>query len=157
MSNQYPPPSPPPSGYGNPYGSSPPNAPYGSSPPPGGDGPTGKSALGLDANVTSALGYVIGIIAIIELIIEKQNRFAKFHAIQSLIYHVAAVVIFIVIAIMVTILTVISSYLAIFWLLYLFAVLAYFAGLIFAAVKSFQGQMFKLPIIGDIAANMANK
>ena len=53
---------------------------------------TGKSALGLDGNVAAALGYPIGIIAIISLCIEKENRFVKFHALQSILLHVAAVI-----------------------------------------------------------------
>src|ERR1044072_1070565 len=52
---------------------------------------TGKSALGLDGNVAAALGYPIGIIAIISLIMEKENRFVKFHALQSILLHVGAV------------------------------------------------------------------
>src|SRR5207244_13657501 len=56
---------------------------------------TGKSALGLDGNIAAALGYPIGIIAIICLIIEKENRFVKFHALQSILLHVAAIVLMI--------------------------------------------------------------
>jgi len=37
---------------------------------------TGKSALGLDGNVAAALGYPIGIIAIICLVMEKDSRVA---------------------------------------------------------------------------------
>ena len=55
---------------------------------------TGKSALGgIDGNIAAALGYPIGIIAIICLIIEKENRFVKFHALQSILLHVAIIVI----------------------------------------------------------------
>src|SRR5260370_41341665 len=54
---------------------------------------TGKSALGLDGNVAAALGYPIGIIAIICLIMEKENRFVKFHALQSILLHVAFIVV----------------------------------------------------------------
>ena len=50
---------------------------------------TGKSALGLDGNLAAALGYPIGIIAIICLVMEKENRFVKFHALQSILLHVA--------------------------------------------------------------------
>jgi uncharacterized membrane protein len=32
-----------------------------------------------------------------------------------------------------------------------------FVGLIFAAVKAYQGQKFKLPIIGNMADNIVNK
>src|SRR5215471_16661108 len=54
---------------------------------------TGKSALGLDGNLAAALGYPIGIIAIICLIIEKENRFVKYHALQSILLHVGFVVV----------------------------------------------------------------
>ena len=56
---------------------------------------TGKSALGLDGNVAAALGYPIGIIAIISLIMEKENLFVKFHAIQSVVFHVAIIILMI--------------------------------------------------------------
>jgi uncharacterized membrane protein len=35
--------------------------------------------------------------------------------------------------------------------------LAYLGSLIFCAYKAYQGEMFKLPVIGDLAANFANK
>ena len=54
---------------------------------------TGKSALGLDGNVAAALGYPIGIIAIICLVMEKENRFVKFHALQSILLHVGFIVV----------------------------------------------------------------
>ena len=58
---------------------------------------TGKSALGLDGNLAAALGYPIGIIAIICLIMEKENRFVKFHALQSILLHVAFILVAIVV------------------------------------------------------------
>jgi uncharacterized membrane protein len=124
---------------------------------------TGKSALGLDGNLAAALGYPIGIIAIISLVMEKENRFVKFHALQSLLYHVAAIIVFILLVIVLTILTVLLAMArlgelsALLWLLYMIVFLAYFAGLIFAAVKSYGGAQFKLPIIGNMAEKYANK
>ena len=58
---------------------------------------TGKSALGLDGNLAAALGYPVGIIAIICLVMEKENRFVKFHALQSILLHVAFIVVAIVV------------------------------------------------------------
>jgi uncharacterized membrane protein len=118
---------------------------------------TGKSALGLDGNVAAALGYPIGIIAIISLIMEKENRFVKFHAIQSIVYHVAALVIFVGLVILITILSLMLAFArlgelsALLWLLYMVVFLAYVAGLIYAAVKSYGGAEFKLPIVGNMA------
>ena len=150
---QNPPPNP--QGYGNQYG-----APTG-----GGGGPQGKSGIGLDANIAAALGYIVGILALILFFIEKENRFVRFHAIQSVIYTVATVVLIIVLSILSAILTVvfasIDSSLAfvgmLFYLLILLLWLAWFAGLIFAAIKAYQGQMFKLPFVGNMAEKLANK
>ena len=69
---------------------------------------TGKSALGLDGNVAAALGYPIGIIAIICLIMEKENRFVKFHALQSILLYVALIAIWIALVILSIILGVIG-------------------------------------------------
>lgn len=132
---------------------------------------TGKSALGLDGNLAAALGYPIGIIAIISLIMEKENRFVKFHALQSILLHVGFIVLAIAVWIIGFILAIAGMAAAaatdsgalggivgmLFGLIWLVIVLAYLAGLIFAAVKSYQGVEFKLPIIGNMAANFAGK
>jgi uncharacterized membrane protein len=126
---------------------------------------TGKSALGLDGNVAAALGYPIGIIAIICLIMEKENRFVKFHALQSILLHVAFIVVAIAVWIIGIILVIAGAAAAaatdsgalggivgmLFGLVWLVVILAYIAGLIFAAVKAYQGNQFTLPIIGGMA------
>ena len=128
---------------------------------------TGKSALGLDGNIAAALGYPVGIIAIICLIMEKENRFVKFHALQSILLHVA----FVILAIAVWLLTIVLMIVGVaasaanssaggamggiigllFTLIWLVCVVAYIGGLIYAAVKAYGGNAFKLPIIGNMA------
>jgi uncharacterized membrane protein len=118
---------------------------------------TGKSALGLDGNVTAAIGYPIGIFAIVVLIMEKENRFVKFHALQSIIYHVAALVVFIGLVVLLTILSIMLAFArlgelsALLWLIYMIVFFAYVAGFIYAAVKAYGGADFKLPIVGNMA------
>src|SRR6185295_7882853 len=126
---------------------------------------TGKSALGLDGNVAAALGYPIGIIALICLIMEKENRFVKFHALQSILLHVGALILMIalwVISAVVVVGGVAASaatdtgalgglagmLLGLVWFVF---VILYLVGLIMSAVKAYQGSMFKLPIIGGMA------
>jgi len=70
---------------------------------------TGKSGLGLDGNVAAALGYPIGIFAIIALIIDKENRFVKFHALQSLLLHVAFAVVGIVLVVVFAIVVIVIA------------------------------------------------
>jgi len=135
---------------------------------------TGKSALGLDGNLSAALGYPVGIIAIISLIMEKENRFVKFHALQAILLYAA----FIIVAIGLTIIFMIIGIIlgvasaaanssaggglaAIFGLLsflvWIIILVAYIGGLIMAAVKSYNGVMFKLPIIGNLAEKWTSK
>src|SRR6266513_2507973 len=123
---------------------------------------TGKSALGLDGNIAAALGYPIGIIAIISLIMEKENRFVKFHALQSILLHVGAIVVMIAVWILGIILVVagIAASAAantgaigglasmLFGLIWLVFIVCYLIALIMAAVKAYGGNMFKLPVIG---------
>ena len=112
----------------------------------------GKSALGLDANVTALIGYIIGIVALILLFIEKDNKFVRFHAVQSLLYHLLAAVVFILFGIFTTILAFISGILATLVSLIVGLIwIAMIAGLIFLAYKAFQGETFKFPVIGDLS------
>jgi len=126
---------------------------------------TGKSALGLDGNVAAALGYPIGIIAIISLIMEKENRFVRFHALQSILLHVGFFVVAIAVWIIGVILAIAGMAAAaatnsgalggivgmLFGLLWLVLIVGYLGGLIYAAVKSYGGNEFKLPVIGNMA------
>ena len=132
---------------------------------------TGKSALGLDGNLAAALGYPVGIIAIICLVMEKENRFVKFHALQSILLHVGFIVVAIVVWVLGFILLIAGAAASaatnsgaagglvgmLFGLIWLVVIIAYIAGLIMAAVKAYGGAEFKLPIIGNIASNFANK
>ena len=119
-----------------------------------------KSAIGLDGNVTALIGYIIGIIALVEIFIEKQNKFAKFHAVQAVLFHVAMWVVFFVVWIAVIILGIILSMISstlgsIIWILSTLIFLVWFValigGIILGALKSYQGNMFKFPIIGNLA------
>ncbi len=124
---------------------------------------TGKSALGIDGNITALLGYIVWIVALIAVIMEKENKFVRFHAIQSLLYHAAAIVVFIGLVIVLTILTVMLAFArlgelsSVLWLLYMVVFFGYVGGLIYAAVKAYGGAYFKLPIVGNMAEKFANK
>jgi uncharacterized membrane protein len=132
---------------------------------------TGKSALGLDGNLAAALGYPIGIIAIICLIMEKENRFVKFHALQSILLHVGFIVVAIAVWIIGIVLLVAGAAASaasgsgaaggivgmLFGLIWLVVIVCYIGGLIFAAVKAYGGNEFKLPVIGNMAEKFASK
>jgi len=128
---------------------------------------TGKSALGLEGNVAAALGYPIGIIALICLIMEKENRFVKFHALQSILLHVTWIVVAIVLMFLFFILAIVGVaasaaggsagsavgglFSMLIGLIWMVVIAAYIGGLIYAAVKAYGGNKFMLPVIGAMA------
>lgn len=124
-----------------------------------------KSALGLDGNVTTLIGYLIPLVALILIFIEKDNKFVRFHSFQSVFWAGVSVVgliaILIVGVILGFIVGVASETLAmVVWgltmLLYVGIFFAYFGGLIYGAIKSYGGNMTKLPVIGNIAEKYSN-
>ncbi len=125
-----------------------------------------KSAIGLDGNLAAALGYPIGILGLVSAIIEKDNKFVKFHGFQSILWSIGMTIALVVVGIVLSILTFALGSASgtlgtIFGLLtglvYLGGFLLIFGGLIFAAIKAYQGQMFKLPIVGNMAEKFALK
>ncbi len=125
----------------------------------GGSSAAGSSAGGGSASVTAtqndnvmgALAYLL-IPAIIFLVVEpySKNRFIRFHSFQSLFYCVASIAIQIVLGILSSILAVIGIGFIIGMLLPILS-LALFVVWIILVIKAFQGQTYKLPLIGDWA------
>ena len=112
--------------------------------------PTGA---GLADNVAGALCYFTIIPAIVFLVIEPFNRkrFVRFHAFQSLFFYVAWTVLWIC-------LSIIAHIPFLGWATYLLWPLISLAGFVvwlILTLKAYQGQMFKLPVIGDMAAQQA--
>lgn len=123
----------------------------------------GKTALGLDANVGALLCYIpicaINLIySIIVIVTDKTNKLPRFHAFQSLLLCVVGIVIGIVINIVGGVAAAANSTALALLVLLLSIVcgLGFLIAIIFAAVKAFQGQVFKLPIIGDMADKWSN-
>jgi uncharacterized membrane protein len=117
---------------------------------------TEKSSTGLDANVAAALSYLAGFVSgVLFLAIEKDSRFVKFHAMQSMLVSVAAIVVYIAYTIVFMILWRLPF---IGWIAGLFGTLGWallalgFLGLwLFCMFKAFQGERFKLPYLGEVA------
>ena len=122
----------------------------------------GKTALGLDTNVGALLTYLplcgISLIySIIVLVTEKENRFMRFHAFQSLLLIAASVVLWVAVTIISIILAFVSSTLGmLFGLLFWVVLLGWIALAIFLCIKAYGGDKVKLPVIGDMADKWAN-
>ncbi|MFZ0687048.1 MAG: DUF4870 domain-containing protein [Terriglobales bacterium] len=111
------------------------------------------AGAGLADNVAGALAYVTIIPAIVFLVLEPFNRkrFVRFHAFQCLFFTVAWIVIEIG-------LSFIAHIPLLGWatvLLWPLVGLAGFVIWLILVLKAYQGQMFKLPVIGDMAEQQA--
>lgn len=101
-----------------------------------------QTASGLDENLAGVLTYPLGFVTgIIFLIIEKENRFVKFHAIQSIILSLATIIISFIIGLIPLI----------GWIIAFLLTPIYIIIVIFLALKAYKHEMYKFPIIGDIA------
>jgi len=127
----------------------------------------GKSSTGLDENIAALLSYIFGWVSgLIFFLIEKDSRLVRFHAMQSLLFNVLVAVVgialWIVLFVVFMIVSQISGALAtvlslvsiLVWGVFLLGILA---GFILCLVKAFQGQYFKLPVIGNFAEKFSAK
>lgn len=102
----------------------------------------GNTDTGIRPNVAALLSYLLGFVTgLVFILIEKQNKFVRFHAMQSII---TFGLIFVVqwVAAFVPFFGILVS-----GLLSMAAVVLW----IILMVKSYQGEMYKLPVIGDLA------
>ena len=106
---------------------------------------TEKTSTGFDANVAAALSYLVGFVTgILFLLFEKENRFVRFHAMQSTLVFAGIVLIDILLQIVpilgaLVVVFVVIPLSAALWLLLMY--------------KAYQGEEFKLPLVGQMAAD----
>ncbi len=101
-----------------------------------------KTSMGVEENVAAVLCYVVGwITGIVFLVLEKENKFVRFHAFQSLLTFLP--------------LSVLGWILG--WIPFLGWALAGLVWLLIVILwlilmfKAYKGEKYKLPIAGDIA------
>lgn len=117
----------------------------------------GPTKLGVAPNVGGLLCYVpcclIGLIfSVVAVVMEKDNRFLRFHAFQSLLVHGVIFVVTVVAQILILLLGVMSSTLAtIGSVLWMVVGVAMLAGTIFLMIKAYNGEEYSLPTLGDMA------
>jgi len=125
-------------------------------PPPMSPQSSGSTQLGVAPNVGGLLCYApccIGLIfSIVAVIVEKQNRFLRFHAFQGLLFHAAVFVLAIAVQILLTIIGFVSAGLALIGsMLWLLVVLAMLAAEILLMVKAYNNEEYELPTLGPLA------
>lgn len=100
---------------------------------------------GLGQNGASALSYLVGAVTgILFLLIDGKNKTVKFHAIQSILWSVGLYVIQILLVVSIVGILLLP-------LLWLVTVVSW----LYLMWQAYEGKKYKLPIVGDIAENMA--
>jgi uncharacterized membrane protein len=102
-----------------------------------------KSTTGFDPNVAAALSYVLGwVTGVAFLVLERDSRFVRFHAMQSTIVFLALSVL----CILLQSIPILGMLIAVFFVIPLSAVLW-----LILLYKAYQGERFKVPVAGDMA------
>ena len=106
-----------------------------------------KSSTGMNENLAALLSYVLGFITgIIFFVIEKESKFVKFHAMQSILVSAALMV-----------LSFVLGFIPIIgWIALILLGPVSFVLWILLMVKAYKYVWFKLPVVGDIAEKQAD-
>jgi uncharacterized membrane protein len=112
--------------------------------------PTPTQGTGLSPNVAGALAYLLGpITGIIFLVIEKNDQFVRFHAMQSTVLWVAWFIASIVLSVLSGAVPVIG------WIFgFLLSIVLAIGGVVLWLLlmyKAYQGQEWELPWVGQFA------
>lgn len=116
-----------------------------------------QSGTGLAPNIASLLCYVcMPITSIIFLVIEKQDADVKFHAWQGTLFGGGYIVALVALQILRALFSWIAGFLGAFVGIFIPLLgLVAFIGWILCLVKAYQGERWRIPVIGDIAAQKA--
>ena len=112
-----------------------------------------QTSTGLEPNLAGALSYLCGwVTGLIFYLMEIENNFVRFHAMQSIIVTGGFTVLFIACAIL-------SNIPVIGWLFLLIGYpivgIAYFVSWILLMIKAYQGERFHFPVAGEMAEKHA--
>lgn len=102
----------------------------------------GKTSTGMQPNLAALLSYLLGFISgIVFYVLEKDNKFVRFHAMQSIITFGFLFVLGMFLGLMPVI----------GWVLGYILWIVEFILWIILMVKAYNGEIFKLPVAGDMA------
>ena len=119
----------------------------------------GKTALGLEPNVAALLAYLFGWVGgLVFFLTEKENKFVRFAAMQSILLSVGAMVLYWVLGVVIAALAFATYGLgALLGLLMPLLGVGFLVVWIMLMVKAYNGEEWELPVVGKIARNAVNK
>lgn len=111
---------------------------------------------GLSDNAAGGIAYITIIPAIVFLILPpyKSSSYVRFHAWQSIFFYVAWAVVHILVGVVQNL---VPSVVFLTLTLWQFVGLAFFVVLVIVFVNAFNGNRFKLPLIGALAEKQADR
>jgi uncharacterized membrane protein len=115
-------------------------------PPPAPPAPPAQAPAGTEGpsdtgKILAAVGYLVGIVALIAILIEpyKNERFVKHHAMQALAIWVGWILV-----------SVVSAIPVIGWIISAVGWIALLVFAIMGAVKAFQSEMWEMPVVYNL-------
>ena len=103
---------------------------------------TTRSGTNLPSNIAATLAYAFGAVSgIIFLLVERDDKFVRFHAWQSTLTVLGALLLSMLV----------TSFPVVGWLLNIMLSAGLVALWVLLMVKAFSGEKFKLPYVGEIA------
>ena len=113
-----------------------------------------KSVFDLDEKIAGLLSYALGFISgIFFFVMERDNKFVRFHALQSTVWFLALCVVQFILGLLVgfPVLGILFRFLdGAVWLLCV-------ASWVYLMYMAYKGAEFKIPILGDVVWNQVNK
>jgi uncharacterized membrane protein len=110
---------------------------------------TAKSSTGMEPKIAVLLAYLFSWLGgLIILLIEKENKFVKFHALQALILGITEIVCFIVISVILGLIPYVGWFLF-SWLGWVLGGVCYIFAII-AIIKGFNGERYYVPFLRKI-------
>ncbi|WGI18052.1 DUF4870 domain-containing protein [Methanonatronarchaeum sp. AMET-Sl] len=120
-----------------------------------------ETSTGLSPNIAGALCYLFGFLTgIIFYFIEKDNDFVRYHAVQSMVVFGGLFVVYVVLGVVGTALTIgfLGSIIGlIVWLFMLVLGLLTFVLWLYLMYKAFNGEKTRLPVVSDLTDKYSGK
>ena len=103
----------------------------------------GRSSLNMNENVAALIAYMFGWLSgLIIFLVEKESRFVRFHALQSLVFFGS----------MSLILGVLGRIPVVGWVFAIVGGIITFGFWIIGMINAYRGELYRFPIVGDFAA-----